>query len=349
MDYDARVASELDPATRILKRRFLAIGLVLVSAAVIGTIGFHLIEGWPPFDAFYMTLMTLTTVGYGEVHPLSFNGRLFASFVMLVGVATVFVSFAVLGDTLLRLELADYFGRRRRTRMLERIAGHYIVCGAGRVGRSVVLELLQGGAQVVLIDNDPERVKWGEAHGIVTLTADASKDETLREARIDTAAGLVSAISSDAENVYVTLSAKELNPSLHVAVRASDEQAEKKLQRAGATTVLTPYTYIGHRLAQSLLRPHVLSFLDVASAFGKTELDLAIEQVRVAPGSVLSSKTIAEVQLGRTYGVIVLAVRRQNGVMQFNPQAYVRLEDGDVLIAMGERQKLKQLENALSA
>jgi voltage-gated potassium channel len=259
------------------------------------------------------------------------------------------VSFAVLGDTLLRLELADYFGRRRRTRMLEHIAGHYIVCGAGRVGRSVVLELLQGGAQVVLIDNDPERVKWGEAHGIVTLTADASKDETLREARIDTAAGLVSAISSDAENVYVTLSAKELNPSLHVAVRASDEQAEKKLQRAGATTVLTPYTYIGHRLAQSLLRPHVLSFLDVASAFGKTELDLAIEQVRVAPGSVLSSKTIAEVQLGRTYGVIVLAVRRQSGVMQFNPQAHVRLEDGDVLIAMGERQKLKQLENALSA
>jgi voltage-gated potassium channel len=314
-----------------------------------GTVGFHFIEGWPFFDAFYMTLMTLTTVGYGEVHPLSFNGRLFASFVMLVGVAMVFVSFAVLGDTLLRLELADYFGRRRRTRMLEHIAGHYIVCGAGRVGRSVVLELLQGGAQVVLIDNDPERVKWGEAHGIVTLTADASKDETLREARIDTAAGLVSAISSDAENVYVTLSAKELNPSLHVAVRASDEQAEKKLQRAGATTVLTPYTYIGHRLAQSLLRPHVLSFLDVASAFGKTELDLAIEQVRVAPGSVLSSKTIAEVQLGRTYGVIVLAVRRQSGVMQFNPQAHVRLEDGDVLIAMGERQKLKQLENALSA
>jgi voltage-gated potassium channel len=348
MDYDARVASELDPPTRILRRRLLAIGAVLVSAALIGTTGFHLIEGWPLFDAFYMSLMTLTTVGYGEVHPLSFNGRLFASFVMLVGVATVFVSFAVLGDTLLRLELSDYFGRRRRTRMLERIAGHYIVCGAGRVGRSVVLELLQGGARVVLIDNDPERLKWGEAHGIVTLTADASKDETLREARIDTAAGLVSAIASDAENVYVTLSAKELNPSLHVAVRASDEQAEKKLQRAGATTVLTPYTYIGHRLAQSLLRPHVLSFLDVASAFGKTELDLAIEQLRVSPGSVLSSKTMEEVQLGRIYGVIVLAVRRQSGVMQFNPQAYVRLEDGDVLIAMGERQKLKQLENALS-
>ena len=311
---------------------------------MVGTVGFRLVEGWSLFDAFYMSLITLTTVGYGEIHPLSVNGRMFASFLMLVGVASVFTSFAILGDTLLRLELADYFGRRRRTRMLQHIAGHYIVCGAGRVGRSVVLELLRGGAQVVLIDNDANRVKWGDALGVITMTADASKDETLRQARIDTAAGLVSAIASDAENVYVTLSAKVLNPSLHVAVRASDEQAEEKLQRAGATTVLTPYTYIGHRLAQSLLRPHVANFLDVASAFGKTDLDLEIEQLPVSSGSALSAKTLEQAQLGRNYGVIVLAVRRKDGTMQFNPQADVRLDDGDVLIAMGERQKLKQLE-----
>jgi voltage-gated potassium channel len=294
-----------------------------------------------------MTLITLTTVGYGEVRPLTLHGRVFASFLMLVGVATVFVSFAILGDTLLRLELADYFGRRRRLRMLQHMAGHYIVCGAGRVGRSVVLDLLRGGARVVLIDNDPGRAKWGEAQGVLTLTADASKDETLREARIDSAAGLVSAISSDAENVYVTLSAKVLNPSLYIAVRASDEQAEEKLQRAGATTVLTPYTYIGHRLAQSLLRPHVVSFLDVASAFGRHDIDLEIEQLPIAPGSPLASKTLEEAHLGRAYGVIVLAVRRRNGAMEFNPQADKRLEAGDVLIAMGERQKLKQLESEL--
>jgi voltage-gated potassium channel len=349
MEYHARVRGDLDRTTGTLTRRFLAIAGVLLSATLIGTLGFHLVEGWQLFDAFYMTLITLTTVGFGEVHPLSPQGRVFASFVMLVGVATVFVSFAILGDTLLRLELADYFGRRRRTRMLQHITGHYIVCGAGRVGRSVVLELLRGGAKVVLIDDDVERVKWGESLGIVTLTADASKDETLRQARIDTAAGLVAAISSDAENVYVTLSAKVLNPSLYIAARASDEQALEKLQRAGATTVLTPYTYIGHRLAQSLLRPHVVSFLDVASAFGKTDLDLDIEQLPVAPGSFLSSRTLAEAHLGRTHGVIVLAVRRQSGAMQFNPQADIRLEGGDVLIAMGERQKLKQLENELSS
>ena len=233
--------------------------------------------------------------------------------------------------------------------MLQHIAGPYIVCGAGRVGRSVVLELLRGGAQVVLIDDAPERAKWGETLGIITLIADASKDETLREARIDTAAGLVSAISSDAENVYVTLSAKVLNPSLHVAVRASDDQAEEKLRRAGATTVLTPYVHIGHRLAQSLLRPHVVSFLDVASAIDRTELDLAIEQLPVAPGSFLASKTLEQVHLGRTYGVIVLAVRRSSGAMEFNPQSDVRLEAGDMLIAMGERPKLNQLETALQS
>jgi voltage-gated potassium channel len=342
------VLSDLDRAARAATRRFLAIAAVLVFAILLGTLGFYFVERWPLFDAFYMALMTLTTVGYGEVHPLSFQGRMFASFLMLVGVATVFVSFGILGDTLLRLELADYFGYRRRTRMLQHVAGHYIVCGAGRVGRSVVLELLRGGAQVVLIDNNPARLKWGDALGIPTLTADASKDETLREARIDTAAGLVSAISSDAENVYVTLSAKVLNPSLHVAVRVSDEQAEEKLRRAGADTVLTPYTYIGHRLAQSLLRPHVVDFLDVASAIGRTDLDLEIEQLPVAVESALASKTLEEAHLGRTYGVIVLAVRRQNGTMQFNPQADVRLEAGDVLIAMGERQKLKQLESDVS-
>jgi voltage-gated potassium channel len=349
LNYDASVRVDLERTAQTLKWRLLAIAGVLLVAIVIGTLGFRLVEGWPLFECFYMALMTLTTVGYGEIHPLSFHGRMFASFLMLVGVASVFVSFAILGDTLLRLELADYFGRRRRTRMLQHIAGHYIVCGAGRVGRSVVLELRRGGAEVVLIDDDPERAKWGEALGVITITADASKDETLREARIDTAAGLVSAISSDAENVYVTLSAKVLNPSLHVAVRASDDQAEEKLKRAGATTVLTPYVHIGHRLAQSLLRPHVVSFLDVASAFDRTDLDLAIEQLRVSPGSFLSSKTLEQVHLGRTFGVIVLAVRRRNGTMEFNPQADVRLEAGDVLIAMGERPKLKQLEGELNA
>src|SRR5678809_763342 len=161
----------------------------------IGTIGFVWVEGWSLFDSFYMTLMTLTTVGYGEVHPLSFRGRVFASVLMLIGVTTVFASIAVMGDTLVRLEMTDYFGRKRRDRMLKDISGHYIVCGAGRVGRSVIQELLRRETTVVLVDNKVERARWATDKGVVTLVGDATKDEVLKQARIETARGLVAAIS----------------------------------------------------------------------------------------------------------------------------------------------------------
>ncbi len=305
----------------VSKRLILIAGLV-TATLLLGTLGFHFIEDWPLFDSFYMALITLTTVGYGEVHPLDFRGRVFASLLMLVGVTTVFVSIAVIGDTMLRLELMDYFGRKRRDRMLKEISGHYIVCGAGRVGRSVVQELSRSGARTVLIDNSAERARWGEGRATVMLVADATKDETLKQARVDTAKGLVAAISSDAENVYVALSAKVLNPRLLIAARASDEQAEEKLRRAGATTVFTPYSFVGHRLAQSMLRPHVISFLDVASAFRKSaDLDLELEQTPVGPSSFFDSRTLGDLRLNTDYGIIVLAVQHPNGVMQFNPPA----------------------------
>ena len=326
-------------------RRLLLIAALLAIAISIGTFGFVEVEGWSFFDSFYMTLITLTTVGYSEVHPLSYHGRMFASVLMLIGVTTVFVSIAILGETLLRLEMTDYFGRRRRDRMLKNIKGHYIVCGAGRVGRHVIQELLRNEATVVLIDNKVERARWATDKGVITLVGDATKDEVLRQASVETAKGLVAAISSDAENVYVALSAKVLNPQLVISARASDEQAEEKLRRAGAAAVFTPYTFIGHRLAQSMLRPHVATFLDVASAFHQSsELDLEIEQLQVEPSSRLVSHTLEQLRLGSKYGVIVLAIQRNNGIMEFNPAADLRVEAGDVLIAMGERSKLKKLE-----
>src|SRR5262245_10556067 len=220
--YSNRIIPPLQP----FLKRFLLIVTSVTATLLIGTVGFMWVEGWTLFDSFYMSLMTLTTVGYGEVHPLSFKGRVFASFLMLVGVTTVFVSIAVIGETLLRLAMADYLGRKRRDRMLKNISGHYVVCGAGRVGRSVINELLRSRASVVLIDNRVERAGWATDKGVITLVGDATKDEVLRQARIDTAKGLVAAISSDAENVYVTLSAKVLNPNLVIAARASDDQAE---------------------------------------------------------------------------------------------------------------------------
>ena len=329
-------------------KRLLFIAALLIAALLIGTVGFVLIEGWSFFDSFYMTLITLTTVGYGEIHPLSTRGRVFASLLMLIGVTSVFVSIGILAETLFRLEMNDYFGRRRRDRMLRDIREHYIVCGAGRVGRSVIQELLRSGSTVVLIDNTVERARWATDKGVITLVGDATKDEVLRQAHIETAKGLVAAISSDAENVYVALSANVLNPQLVIAARASDEQAEEKLRRAGATTVFTPYTFIGHRLAQSMLRPHVTTFLDIASAFRQSsDLDLEIEQLQVGASSPLVSSTLEQLRLSSKYGVIVLAVQRKNSVMQFNPAADLRIEMGDVLIAMGERTKLKKLETEI--
>ena len=170
--------------------------------------------------------------------------------------------------------------------MLDKLNNHYIVCGAGRVGRSVIRELRRSGAPVLLVDNNTERVQWGVVEGIPTLAADATQDETLRRAHVTSARGLVAATSSDAQNVYVTLSARGLNPDLIISARATDEQAEEKLRRAGASTVFTPYTFIGHRLAQSMLRPHVLSFLDVASALtGGSDLDIETEQIHLAADS----------------------------------------------------------------
>ncbi len=330
-----------------LKRLLLIAGL-LTTVMIIGTLGFYEVEGWTIFDSFYMALITLTTVGYGEVHPLSFHGRLFASFLMLIGVTSVFVSIAVIGDMLLRLEMMNYFALRRRNRMLKDISGHYIVCGAGRVGRGVVRELQRSNARMILIDDNAERAKWGSDQGILTLVADATKDETLRQARIDTAKGLVAAISSDAENVYVALCAKVLNSNLHIAARASDDEAEEKLRRAGAATVFTPYSFIGHRLAQSMLRPHVISFLDVASAFRQSDLDIEIEELQIAGDSFLVANTLDQAQIGNKYGVIILAVKHQNGEMRFNPPANLCLEPGDVMIAMGERARLKRLEQEMS-
>lgn len=314
----------------------------------VGTLGFQMVEGWSTFDSFYMTLITLTTVGYEEVHPLSFNGRIFASVLMLAGVTTILASITILGDMMLKLELADTFGRRRRRKMLKKLSNHYIVCGAGRVGRGVIRELKRSNAKILLIESDRDRAKWGQDQEIPTLVADATQDSTLHEASIDTASGLVAAMASDAQNVYVTLSARVLNPDLLIASRASSKEAEDRLRRAGANTAFTPYTFIGHRLAQSMLRPHVLSFLDLASAFGReAHMDIEIEEVLVSPKSDVASKTLEESQIRAAFGVIILAIKKPDGTMQFNPAGATKMEPDDVLIAMGERSDLKKLEDTV--
>ena len=329
-----------------LARRFLFIVLALVTTLSIGTVGFTLIDGFPPFDAFYMTLTTMTTVGYGEIHPLSHAGRVFNSFLIAFGVSTIFIAIGAMTQTIIEMEFGDAIGKRRNKRMIDKLKDHYIICGYGRVGRGAAAELAHAGVPFVVVDIAPERAERAMLAGMLAVAADSTHDETLHQVGIERARGLVAALSTDADNLFVLLSAKGLNPKLYIAVRAAEEGAEEKMRRAGADAVFAPYAITGHRLAQSLLRPHVVQFLDFTTkAIG---LDMAIEQLCVSERSEVVSKTIKEMQIGRDLGVIVMAVRRADGGMMFNPPAETAVRAGDYLIVMGRQQNLQSLEGLLA-
>jgi voltage-gated potassium channel len=328
-----------------IARRITLIAILLAFTIAMGTAGFVWIERYPVFDAFYMTLITISTVGYGEVHPLSQAGRYFNSFLILFGVSVMFFSVGAITQIVIELELQDPFGKRRSKRMIDQLDKHVIICGFGRVGRSVAHELQSAGAPFVVIDRNEERVERAMAAGIIAFAADATRDEALRAAGVSRAIGLVSALATDADNLFVILSAKSLNPKLNVVTRAAEEEAEEKLRRAGADTVFAPYTITGHRLAQSILRPHVSRFLDFTTQ--TMGLDVAIEQIQVSAGTEFASKTLREMQLRRELGIIVLAIRKPGGQMIFNPPADMEMSPGDFLIAMGEVPNLQRLERLL--
>ncbi len=327
-------------------RRLLYIALAIAATLLIGTAGFVLIEGYPPFDAFYMTLITMTTVGYSEIHPLSHAGRVFNSFLIIFGVTTIFAAVGVMAQSIIEMEFGDVIGKRRNKRMIDKLKDHYIICGYGRVGRGAASELHHAGVPFVVVDIRPERVEAAIHSGLLAVAADSTRDETLRQLGIEKARGLVAALATDADNLFVLLSAKGLNPKIYVATRAAEEGAEEKMRRAGADAVFAPYSITGHRLAQSLLRPHVVQFLDFTTK--DIGIDVEIEQVRVAEASRADSKTIRELQLGRNIGVIVLAIRERDGSMRFNPPADTPVHAGDYLIAMGRQENLQALESLLA-
>jgi voltage-gated potassium channel len=329
-----------------LARRFLFIAVAVASTLAIGTVGFTLIEGYPPFDAFYMTLTTMTTVGYGEIHPLSRAGRLFNSFLIFFGVSTLFIAIGAMTQTIIEIEFGDAIGKRRNKRMIEKLKDHYIICGFGRVGRGAASELAHAGVPLVIVDRDPDRIDRAMHAGMLGVVADSTRDETLRQVGIERARGLVAALATDADNLFVLLSAKGLNSGIYVATRAAEEGAEEKMRRAGADAVFAPYTMTGHRLAQALLRPHVVQFLD----FATTDVgeDIAIEQVRVGEGSELATSTLQQMQLRSRTGVIVLAIRNAAGVMTFNPPPDVPVRGGDYLIVMGRPDNLRSLETLVT-
>ena len=329
-----------------LPRRLAFIAIALAITLAGGTIGFILIEHYPVFDAFYMTVITVTTVGYTELHPLSHAGRIFNCFLILFGVSTILLAMGTMTQTVIELELNQFFGKRRIKNMIENLKDHIIVCGYGRVGRGAADELQQAGAKFVVIDNNDERVERAIKAGMLAVLADASHDQTLRDVGIERARGLIATLASDADNLFVILTAKTLNPRLHLSARVAEVSSEEKMKRAGADFVFAPYNSTGHRMAQALLKPHVQQFLDFTTQ--SMGLDAGIEQVRVAERSAFADQSLGEMQVRRELGVIVLAIRRSNGEMQFNPPAEAKIGGGDHLIVMGRPDGLRKLERLLT-
>ncbi|MBI3210525.1 MAG: potassium channel protein [Candidatus Solibacter usitatus] len=327
-------------------RRIKLISASLAVVFAIGTCGFVYLENYPWLDAFYMTLTTITTIGYGEIHPLSPRGRLFNVFLIIIGVGIMFQAVGLVAQIVLEREFGDLLGRRKSKRMIERLKDHFIICGYGRVGRGAAMEMQRAGVPFVVVDRKEDKVEMAMRMGMLAVVADCTRDETLRDLHIDRARGLVSALTSDADNMFLILSAKTLNAKLAVSARANEEEAEQKLRRAGADSVFAPYYLTGHRLAQSILKPHVQQFMDIFTR--NMGLSASMEQVRVERGSEMEGKSLRDLQLRRDMGVIVLGIRRGSGTMEFNPPADAVVNGGDYLIVMGEAEALRKLENLLA-
>jgi voltage-gated potassium channel len=317
----------------------------LFGLLLVGAVGFHVIEGWPWFQAFYGTLMTVSTIGAEPENQLSHAGRFFNVVLIFLGIGVVGFAVATLTHVVIESELGSFFGRRRMEKEIAKLKDHIIICGAGRVGRRVASEVAARNIPLVIVEQDPAKAEWALEQSFPVIVGDATSEAVLRQARIEHARGLASAVTSDAQNVYIVLTARGMAPHLPIVARASEEAAESKLLKAGATSVLSPYTYAGLRMARLLTRPGVQRFLDMAlSSLSDGSLDLQIEEVRVAEHSKLVGSSFSEAEMRDRFGVIVLAIRHRDGKLDFNPGPHQTISAGDLLIAMGDSQKLRDLE-----
>jgi voltage-gated potassium channel len=314
----------------------------LGAAIVLGTLGFHLIEGWSLADSFYVTVQTITTVGYGDLPPRSYAGRLFAAFFMLIGVGSVAYVLSSTVQRIVQSELIATFGERRRYREMSKLRNHFIICGAGRVGSHMVRDMKHSEHSFVVLERDAQKVAEMIERGINAFAQDATLEETLRAAGVEHARGLASCLPEDADNVYVVLIARGLNPNLHIVARAAEEQAESKLIRAGANRVVAPTIIGGRRMAVALTKPAVGDFIDSITA---NELDLGFEQVEVEAASSLVGRKLKHTHIRSELDIVIISIRREKGEVIFNPTGDAIIERGDLLIAIGRAESLMQLNN----
>lgn len=325
-----------------LRRLLWSIG-ALVAIVVIGVIGYMVIEGWSFLDAIYMTITTITTVGFREVHPLSDAGRIFSIFIIIGGVGGALYVLTNIMGYILEGQFGITMGRRRMKNRIAKLKNHFILCGYGRVGQEIARVFNEEGAPFVIIANNEEHTARADKDGYLYIFGDATSDEVLKEAGIERAHGLVSAVGSDTDNTFITLSARELRPDLFIEARSSGPESEKKLRRAGADRVISPPAIGGRRMAMLALRPAVVDFIDTV-AYGRGR-ELELENVDVAGGSPLIGRTMEQAR--SKDGITVLAMSKKRGKLVANPPGEEIIEEGDRLIVIGTKGRLAVLESIL--
>lgn len=317
----------------------LGVGAVGVAVAT-GTIVFHVLEGWSIVDSLYLTAQTVTTVGFGDLAPRTVYGRLFATVFMLLSVGIVLYALTSSVQSIVQSEMLLTFGQLRRSLKMSKLRDHFIICGAGRVGSHLVRGLKATNDPFIVIESNRARVEELMDQGISVLVRDATLEETLREAGVEHARGLAACLPDDADNVYVVLTARDLNPKLHIVARAAEEQAESKLIRAGANRVVAPTIIGGHRMAMALTKPAVGDFLDSLTA---NDLELGFEQLEVEAGSTLVGRRLSETNIRSELDIVIVSIRRSHGEIVFNPSGDAKIELGDMLIAIGRAEALAKL------
>ncbi len=322
-------------------RRILILTAILLALLLFGSLGFVWVEGWDFFDALYMTVITLSTVGYQEVHPLSHAGRLYNMGLILAGMGFMFYIITSLARVVVEGEIREVLGRRSLVKQIHKLKNHYIICGFGRIGEIIARLLRDRDVPVVIVENKPENLSRLEESGYYFVPGDATREEVLLEAGIDRARGLVAVVSSDADNVYIVLSARSLNPALDIVARADGTEAKQKLLRAGANRVESPYEMGGRKMASAILRPTVTTFMELAFT---EELEWSMEEIRVGAGSSLVGVALKDSGLRQKLDLILVAIKRMDGEMLFNPTLETHILAGDTLIALGMRHNLQALE-----
>ena len=327
-------------------RTVLILGMLALAILVgVGTVGFQIMEGWGFIDSLYMTVITLSTVGFGEVLPLSPRGKLFAIFLIISGVGVVALVFTTVSQVIIEKQMAWIFGKEKMLDKIDKLSNHTILCGYGQLGRIAAQRLQEGGISPIIIDRDEDSYHRAIDDGLIAIHGDATRDEILKNAGIERASQLVTLLSTDANNLYVVLAAHDLNPKIRLVSRAETEMGEKRLLKVGVDKIISPYLAGGQKLADAVLRPYVADFLELAAY--DNNIELQIEEIHIPHESPMIGQSLEESGIRAKTNVVIAAIIEASKKMSFNPRPNTVIEEGAILIALGEKEELLKLEGLL--